>query len=646
MAFDISSAKPVSGGFDLSTASPVQPPAQPEPSGWQKAQDVVNAPVEAVDAIGTGAVGTIAGGLAAAGASGLKTGLGFLGKGIGLHHLGSSIDPVSVQGLVSRYLTHAPETREGQAVTDALTYPGRKLNQFANYEGGETADRTGSPLRGTMMNLGIQGLGTILSGELGTAGSLVRNSRLVSPLADFASDMLPGGANRAAIRTTQNFAGDGAGAAADTLQQHIDAQNALKASGNSLSQKYGIHPTTAQVANNAGLAAMDRTLRLQKDGVGTVFQDVDAVNAAAKRAVVDKVAGTDTDLTAAQNLRKAAAKKQYENATTDPANITPPPGPDDPSFANELNSSERGLPNPDGTAHDPSEPIQGLNELGVRLQNLLKRPAMKQAMGNAETQAGNHGIAIDAQNLVQQLHWAKIDLDAQIAAADKVTRTGLMATKAELVPVIEALSPAYRTARENFAAMSKPINEMEVGQALKNKYSSALQEMSGVGGTPSAFTNALLRHGDDIARSATDFGGATLEGVMRPSYVEGLHAVADQLAREHFAQTAGRDVGSPTAGNLTNARSLNNIGSLNQISEDLGPAGRIAGMLEHPAIAIPAAIRGGFARRAAQAKLADIAINPESAVKALRAQKSPVSTVAPAVVSAAQPANLDDAITQ
>jgi hypothetical protein len=43
-------------------------------------------------------------------------------------------------------------------------------------------------------------------------------------------------------------------------------------------------------------------------------------------------------------------------------------------------------------------------------------------------------------------------------------------------------------------------------------------------------------------------------------------------------------------------------------------------MLDHPGIAIPSAIAGGISRRAAQAHLADIAVDPASAIAALRSR--------------------------
>lgn len=552
---------------------------------------------------------------------------GYAGAGADIAHaFGANVDPAAVVRKVAgaAYEPHSDSGKEYEAGIQKLT---GWIPKGANAAGEYVSDKTGSPMAGAATNAALQGGAMWLTGKIPAIAAAAREAPIIKPTLDFASDMMPGGSNRAATRLIQRYAGDSSAQAQSAIKAHLDAQRALDAAGasGSLATKYGIQPTTAQVAKNAGLAQMDRTLRNQND-LTTTFGDRDAANQGGINDILEGISGSPVDRLRAATARDFKARTMYDDALNNPEHFVQPPDPAAASFEAEL-AAKKGLPSADGkpSTNDPNAPASGLNDIGVRLQEVLQRPAVADAMNNAARQAANRGVKLDSRNLIQQMHYAKLHLDGQISAAMRAGSTtdlgGLLDSKNALLGVMDDLSPAYAQARSNFTTASQPLNRMEVGEALRQKYNSALADAGGTGTRPSQFAEALRKeNGDAIARSATDFSGAKMDKILTPQDMIDLAVARDQLARQQFAQTAGRGTGSNTGQNLANQRAIDNVGSVNQVAEDMGPAASFAAAMHHPAVAIPAAIIGGVTRGGARSKLAHMALNPEAALKALQDQ--------------------------
>jgi hypothetical protein len=463
------------------------------------------------------------------------------------------------------------------------------------------------------------------------AGRLVARIPGVRPTLNLASDLLPGGSQRAASRLATQFAGG--------PDQADAARLAIEQAGKSgaLAGRYGIYPTSAQVANNPGLAQMDRTLR-NNGAFTTRFGESDDANREAIDNILTGISGTPVQRLRAATARDFQARTMYDDALNNPEHFVQPPTPDMPSFANEA-AAKKGLTQ-DGTppVNNPNEPAAGLNDIGTRLQDLLQRPAMQDAMTNASRIAGNFGKTIDNRNLIQQLHYAKMHLDDQIGAAQASGKTNdfrsLLDTKNALLGVMDDLSPAYAQARKNFQTASKPMSRMDVGEALRQKYSPGLGDMGSTSRNPATFVNAL-RDGDDLAASATGFGGATLANTLHPEDIEQLGAAARQLGRQGYAQNAGRAVGSNTGQNLENQRAIQSVGNLNGLMPEGGGAhaATVAGMINHPAL-IPLGFLGGVRNRGAQGILANAALDPEEMGKLLTPKESLISRYLPSGITA------------
>lgn len=625
------------------------PAAAPQQSTWEKAK----AAAGAIMPTGELATGMLSHAVApvAAGLAGLA---GIAGRGLAAAedpaHAADTggVNPADVVEKTQNALTYQPAGEVSKGVEGATGAVAGVVPQVAGAAGNATLKATGSPLAATTVDTGIQALPMLLAKYAPGAARAARNAPIIKPAINFASDMLPGGYNRAAERLLRQYAGtpEDAQRAAASIDLHQAGESGA------LAGEHGMQPTTAGVAQSPGLAQMERTLRNQGGESAALLAARDTENRANINRLLTGISGTPLQRLRATAARSTYADSVYDDALNNPEHYVQPPKPADASFGEAMDTAQGGVRTPGDNAPAKSmagDTVTGLSDIGTRLQTLLERPAMQDAMANASRIAANFGKPLNERNLIQQMHYAKMHLDDQIGAAQAAGKSNdmraLLDTKNELLGVMDDLSPAYAQARASFQVASRPINRIDIGQALRDKYMSALQEKSQTGSTPASFMTALRKdEGDALARTATGFGGASMDAILHPEDMRALEAIKGQLGSEHYAQNAGRSVGSPTAQNLANEQSLRDVGSLRGISNDMGPAGNIAIALHHPAIAIAEAIHGTSVRgRAAQA-LTRMALHPEVAADVLRKYQAPPASAFVTVpgTAAAQEQGQDD----
>lgn len=304
-------------------------------------------------------------------------------------------------------------------------------------------------------------------------------------------------------------------------QREIAANALARAAGNSAevapigNALAGTRQTVAQLADNAGLAQLERQVRNHRP---EMFARVDAQNADAMLGAVGKIAGTDADRAAAVAARDAAASPFYQQAENSGAT--------------------------------------------VNFSAVESRPAVAAALKKAEEIAANEGVSL-AGNTVKLGHYTKLAVDDMIGAAkragdDNMARA-LNSAKGALLQEIETAAPAYAQGRQAFQAASQPINRMAVGREFEKSLQPALGEIGGAPRlTPQKFAQAL-REGDQTAARATEFGGATLENTLTPQDITTLRQVAEQLGRQAKVADSGRAAGSNTVQNLVSENALRNI---------------------------------------------------------------------------------------
>jgi len=175
--------------------------------------------------------------------------------------------------------------------------------------------------------------------------------------------------------------------------------------------------------------------------------------------------------------------------------------------------------------------------LKPQIDSLMGRRSMQEAKALAVKLARERDIDLTDMGSVDGLNWIKKGLDEQISAASKInsaagreTSNALLQTKDDLLATIDALSPSMATARTEFAKASKPINQAEVAQYLKDKLVPALDDTASQ--RAGAFAGAVRDAPGTIKRSLT---GAPryekLSDVLDPDQIAKVEAIRDDLAR-------------------------------------------------------------------------------------------------------------------
>lgn len=289
----------------------------------------------------------------------------------------------------------------------------------------------------------------------------------------------------------------------------------------------GSVPTLAEATQDVGLAQLQRSLRNNPDANIAITERLLA-NQDARLAALRGIAGEQGQREFFEASRNAAAQELYQKAFDEAPLVTPW--------------------------------VKG------EIAKLMKRPAFASAWKDAVTLAQNEGIKLDRKNIVHVAHYTKLALDDKITAAKGNEQRALIATKNKLVSLMESkdFAPSYREARETFAAMSRPINQMDMGEALLNDLQPALSEFGAtVRATPQKYA-ASVRNLDDTAKRATGYRGARAEKILDPDQLRTIENVARDLGRSANAQELGRALGSPTAQNMVGQDILRQV---------LGPTG-------------------------------------------------------------------------
>lgn len=211
------------------------------------------------------------------------------------------------------------------------------------------------------------------------------------------------------------------------------------------------------------------------------------------------------------------------------------------------------------------QPIQ----VDATLQSLLDRPSMKAAVQRAQKLAAEDGITWGVGGYTAaDAHYVKLALDDLIRdpatfGIGKVEAAKIGGTRKEFIKWLEGQVPDYGTARSTFQAQSQPINQMEVGQYLESRLTTALQGETTL--RPGVFAGAIEAAPQTIKKATT---GASpyqkLEQILTPDQLKAVNAVRDDLAREARQRTLaarGRPAG-PSAEDAYTAQMLEMAGGV------------------------------------------------------------------------------------
>jgi hypothetical protein len=297
----------------------------------------------------------------------------------------------------------------------------------------------------------------------------------------------------------------------------------------------GSQPTLAQVARDPGLAQLERTILNNPEYAPALQQRFGDQRMARLNAIQD-IAGRGDHYAEIEAGRKLFANQDYAEAIKQGVN---------PKMAEAM---------------------------GPQIESLLRRPSMQDAKNVAQRLAAESDENLTDFGSVKGLDWLKKALDNKISAATKPgTSIGdaelraLVQTKNDLMQTLEQIAPAYKTANDNYAAMSGQINSMDVAQSLLgtlNKPGSRYMQPGTAKEMGDAYRGALDKSFDSV-KKATGMDKSITQ-VMPARDVAALEAVAHDLGRKSFAESAGKATGSNTAQNLASQNMLRRI---------LGPTG-------------------------------------------------------------------------
>lgn len=334
-----------------------------------------------------------------------------------------------------------------------------------------------------------------------------------------------GGRERILKRTIERFATD-----PNKVRQTVNAASDVTVPG-----RYPSLPaqTLAEATMDPGIAQLQRGAAAASPDVASALAEARGRQVAGYRSTLDDLAGNDGKRDFFDAAREGITGPMYRQAEIEGLQMTAP--------------------------------------LEAQMAELMKRPSIQSAMEKAKLLAREKGMNLeDAGGSVAGLHYVKKAMDDMISAAKRAGNnneaSALIETQKNLVDFLTKASPTYGGAMSTFREMSRPINQMDIGQTLRDK---ALPALGDLGDGSLARVNAnsyanALRNADATARKSTGMTGAKMESVLDPDQLRAVQGIGEDMSRYAAAQELGKVPGSPTAQYL---------GAQNVIRQFLGPLG-------------------------------------------------------------------------
>jgi hypothetical protein len=422
-------------------------------------------------------------------------------------------------------MTAIPAFRAQQAATTALTTGARALPKAAAaatrgaapYVGAAGAGAaTGAALSPEDMSGGA-GMGA-LAGIGGEVGGRVLSAAYGGGKAVF-EPLYERGRERILKRTLDRFATDPTAvrAAAQNPQMLVP----------------GVMPTLAEATMDPGIAQLQRGAAASSSDVASALAESRGRQVAGYRSVLDDLAGDEGKREFFTQMRNDTADSLYSQARAGGLQMT--------------------------------------TELEGQVAQLMQKPSIQSAIGQAKLLAKEKGVDItDPAGSAAGLMYVDQALGDQIGAAARSGNgqlaSALRDTQEQLRAFLDRASPAYGQARREFQAMSRPINQMAIGQELAQKALPPLDALSSGALSrvnANSYANAL-RNADATAARATGLRSAKMADVLEPAQMQAVTGVGEDMARYAAAQEVAKVPGSPTAQYL---------GAQNVLRQFMGPLG-------------------------------------------------------------------------
>lgn len=395
----------------------------------------------------------------------------------------------------------------------------------------------------------------------------------------FAEPLMQSGRDAIIARTLNRVAGPEAKAAAQRMAQ---AQELVP----------GSIPTAAQVAENGGIAALERAAAAANPAA---YTQRGMEQASARLQALRGIAKDQGAKDAQQKLVDDTARSLYGQAFTESIDNTP-----------ELVKlmSRRSMRAAEGRALGLAN--EGNFPFVATLDNLTPKyvpiggkaqPAIIDAPMMVKDPAfGGLGVKTEQRGLldagfqpkqdffevpplstvpVRDMHTIKMGMDALLSDRTLgIAGREADAIKATREKLLNMLPESYQTARQAHIDLNRPIHQMDIGSELMRRVSPALADFGAMAKETGATYAKALRDGDAIAKEVTGLKNSTMAGIMTPEQMDTLTNIAKDIARKANAQDLGRGTGSDTVQKL----------AMNNIAAQSGMPRVVGGLLDMPGI--------------------------------------------------------------
>lgn len=277
----------------------------------------------------------------------------------------------------------------------------------------------------------------------------------------------------------------------------------------------GVRLSAGTVSRNEGLAALEDAIRSQMPSGELARMSQTNRNALAD--ALRGIAGTPEDMATAVAARQAAGDSMYGAARATGIN----PASLDPAAQQNIANFMQRIP-----------------------EDVLNRARELARIG---------GTNMDNESSIQGMHWVKKAIDSKIGTAvragDNEMARAYTTLQRDLLEGMSQISPEYGAARQAYQQLSRPINQMEVGQTLANRLIPATADDMPASLNYASLARAM-QNPDAIARNATGFEGARMANILTPEQMGTVQNVTSDASRIAEALKRGMGAGSPTARRL------------------------------------------------------------------------------------------------
>ena len=310
-------------------------------------------------------------------------------------------------------------------------------------------------------------------------------------------------------------------------------------------------PTVGQSSNSPNLASLQRAYTDANPSIGNVSQSQN-------KAIADAVRGIGGDDLTRESLvkaRTAASEPFYDNAKDAQVNLTP-----------ELS-----------TLMQRPSMVQAVN----RAQNLAKEKNQSLIIGKDIPEKNINSSILDStgkpfqQNIPAQpanmtgssAQSLKMGLD-DLLNVNKQTGIGgnelnaIQGTKQDYLNELEKQIPEYARGNSAYKAGSAPINQMDLGNAIVNKFIPASSRELDIPNNLNheQLAKVIYDNGDKLAQSITGFKGATLNNTLSKSQMDTLTNTLKDIQYIKQGNNLGKPVNSSTFQNMAINNFLNQSG--------------------------------------------------------------------------------------